>query len=301
MLHEQRRSLPDARQFARQTHDREERIATVTLSQLQLEEEYAALGDIRGYVEDLVAALQEGEKTAIKDELAALAVARRNLIGEALGIQRSYLAAMGELDFTQRRLEDIVEQFNTFLDKRLLWIRSAQPAGLETAKAIPGQIASLLSPDKWRNLAHTLARQATSSPWIFLAIVAAAYLAYRRPQFKAGLKDSGKNVGRLTQDRVGSTLLAFWYVMLLAAPMPLLLLSTGAELRAALDASEFTKAVGLTLVVLAPLLMDLRGLRLMAMHAPTWPWWARRTRNGYCLRRCAFNGGQRCDARSYGR
>jgi potassium efflux system protein len=264
VLHEQRRSLPDERQFARQTHDREERIATVTLSQLQLEEEYAALGNIRGYVDDLTATLQEEEKAGIEDELATLADSRRNLIGEALDIQRAYLAAMGELDFTQRRLQDIVEQFNTFLDKRLLWIRSAQPAGFETAKAIPGQVASLLSPEKWRNLMHTLAQRATSSPWIFLAIVAAAYLVYRRPQLKAGLKDSGKNVGRLTQDRLSSTLLAFWYVMLLAAPMPLLLLSTGWELRAALDASEFTKEVGLTLMMLAPLLLDLHGLRVMA-------------------------------------
>jgi potassium efflux system protein len=264
VLLEQRRTLLDPGQFARDTRDREERIATVTLSQLQLEEERNELRDIGEYVSRLTTDLPNEEKTRIASELDALAVSRRDLIDKALGIQRAYLRAMGELDFSQRRLQDIVQQYNAFLDKRLLWIRSARPAGFETAKAIPGQVANLLSPAKWGDLLATFALKATTSPWIFFAIIAAIYLLYRRSRFKTALVDSGKDVGKLTRDRLRNTLLAFWYVILLAMPLPLLLLVAGWELRSALDATEFTKTVGMTLMVLAPLLMDLRGLRLMA-------------------------------------
>ena len=264
VLLEQRRFLPDSKQFAREARDREDRIATVTLSQLQLEDEQSELRNIADYVKKLTAELPQEEKASISEELGALAISRRDLIGKALDIHRAYLVAIGELDFSQRRLQDIVAQYNAFLDKRLLWIRSAQPAGIETAKAIPGQVAGLLSPTKWGELLATFTHQAASSPWIFLTIIAATYLLYRRPRFKAGLLDSGRDVGKLTRDRLRNTLVAFGYVALLAIPLPLLLMVSGWELRTAFDATEFTKTVGMTLMLLAPFLMDLRALRLMA-------------------------------------
>lgn len=264
VLHEQRRSLPDTRQFARQSSQREKRIATVTLSKIQLEEEQRELKNLPQYVSEYSSDLTPAQQSEIRDELSALAQSRVDLIDQALGIQRTYLAALGELEFTERRLREVVSAFDAFLDKRLLWIRSAQPVGLETAAQIPGQVIRLLTSKDWKNLAHTLGYQTTHSAWILLAITLAVVIMTRRNYLQQALKDSGANIGKLDQDRVSDTLRAFMYIFLLALPLPLLLFAIGWELRSSLEATSFTKDVGSGLMILAPLWFDLSGLKLMA-------------------------------------
>ena len=150
LLLEQRRGLPSTDRFQKKAKARERRIAETTLAKFVLEEERKELLDPDAYVVQLSAATPPEDAEGIADELSELARSRLPLVDKALAIQRAYLQAMAELDFAQQRLLDVVERFDEFLGKRLLWVRSTEVVGLQTAMQIPGQIRETLAPEQWR-------------------------------------------------------------------------------------------------------------------------------------------------------
>ncbi len=260
VLQEQRRSLPHTDKARRKARERERKIAETALSQILLEEERSELRDIPAYVERLTASLPAEVKPEVGGELEQLARSRLDLIDQALSVQRRYLQGMGELDIAQRRLEDTVEQFDSFLAERLLWVRSSQPAGLETMRRIPGQLARLASPALWGGVVPPLVN-AGALATIGLAILAALVLWLRRSRLLGGLQDAGKTVGNLLRDRLNQTLLAFGYILLLALPVPLILMAVGWTLSGSYDATDFGKRLGEVLMSLAVLLFQLNALR----------------------------------------
>jgi potassium efflux system protein len=268
VLQEQRRSLPDIEQLEKRAKDRANRFAEATLSQIVLEEESAELRDLPAYVEKLASSVPAANRAEVSEELRPLAESRRSLVDSALSLQRTYLQHLGELDFTQNRLADAAQRFDAFLDKRLLWVRSSQRVGLETIRLIPGQLGILVAPDNWNALLKALFHEFTTSPWIALTTLFALLLRIRRPGLLAALRESGSNVGVIMRDRVSDTLRAFGIIALLALPWAFLIYVIGHELRSALEAKMFTEDVGRTLMILGPLLFELKALHLfVAPHS----------------------------------
>jgi potassium efflux system protein len=262
VLLEERRSLPDARRFRKEAHEREAQIAETALAQLQLEEEQRALRDIEGHVEGLTADLPEEEAALIRPELTRLARNRLDLIHKTVSVQDAYLRAIGDFDFAQRRLADVVERFDAFLDKRLLWVRTTQPAGLESLAKIPGQAARLLSPSGWTEVLQTLSRQLIGSPLLGLAMLVFAALQLARHRLLAALRSTGQNVGRVSKDRLLETFMAMGLSLLLAVPGPLLLFTLGWELMSGSETLPFPKVIGQAMAGIAPIFLYLEILRL---------------------------------------
>ena len=263
LLLEQRRNLPDIDQLEKEAEARANRIAEATLSQIVLEEERSGLRDLSAYVRKLASQIPPAESAEISPALRRLAQSRQALIDRALSVQRTYLRHLGELDFAKSRLADTARRFDAFLDKRLLWVRSSQPAGLDTIRLIPVQLEGLFDAESWDALIQTLFHEFTSSPWIGLALVVALLLWLRRPRLLAALRDTARNVGVIMRDRVGDTLRGFGLILLLALPWSLPIFVIGYELRGSYEADVFTKDVGRALMVLGPLLFQFAALRLL--------------------------------------
>jgi len=262
VLQEQRRNLPATGKARKTLRELEQKIAATSLSQILLEEERDELRDVPAYVERLSSALPAEVRQEINDELSKLAQSRLALIDQALSVQRLYLQAMAELDMSQRRLADVVDQFDKFLAERLLWVRSSQVAGPDTLRLIPGQLADLLAPAQWRDLLGTLAEVGTLV-WITPAMLFAAVVSLRRRQLRQALKDSGKQVGNLLHDSLGDTVRALGLTLLIALPWPLVIAATGWALVESYEAAAFTKSVGQALITLSMLLFELRALQLL--------------------------------------
>jgi potassium efflux system protein len=262
VLQQEKRALPDTAHFAKQTRIRETKIAETSLSQIQLEQERRQLRDLPGYVDKLASSVPPGERPDVVSELKTLATSRSELIDKVIGVQRAYLLALGELDISQRRLQDAVERYDSFLDKRLLWIRSTEPVGLDTMQRVPAQISQLLTPARWQNLFQTLFSEVLPTPLFGFALVFAIAVRIARQRLWKMLRESGVNIGNLSRDRFSDTLRAIGLLVLLALPGTMLMLVIGGELRASLEAGNFSKVVGTTLVMLAPLLFQLRAFRL---------------------------------------
>jgi potassium efflux system protein len=262
LLLEQRRSLPDVDRFKKRAKARERKVAETTLSKFLLEEERRDLLDPEAYIAKRTSDMPAEDLGFIGGELHELAVNRLELVDKALAIQRAYLQAMAELDFAQLRQADAIERFDAFLDKRLLWVRSTQVVGLDTARRIPGQFAALLEPDKWRQVLDSLLVEAASPDVAIVILLVAGLLFARRPLLRM-LKQSGSYVGNLLRDSLGSTLRALLIVVLLALPWPLLLFAISRMLLGSDDAAAFTRTVGQVLAVLAPLLFELKALSFL--------------------------------------
>jgi potassium efflux system protein len=262
VLQQEKRALPNTGQFEKQARERERKIAETSLSQIQLREERRRLRQMDVYVANLAATVPDAQRPQIVAELETLALSRKQLIDNALSVQRAYLLAMGELDVSQRRLQQAVARYDDFLDKRLLWIRSTEVVSLDTVRHIPAQLAKLADPAEWRRLAETLVRDVLPMPLFILALALVLIVRALHHKLWRMLLDSAQHVGNLLRDNLQDTLRAIGLIVVLALPWPLLMLVVSWELRTAFDASNFVRLFGNALWLLAPLLFHLRAFSL---------------------------------------
>jgi potassium efflux system protein len=252
LLMEQRRALPNLGIMRREAGQRERLIANAGLRQIQYGEERRQLRDIDAFISGLVKPLDQAEANAIHGELSQLAKIRRELLDKAISTEASYLRSLGELDLAQRQLIDIIAKYDSYLGKRLLWIRSTESVNASMFSSLPQEIARLLSPSSWLESASILLKQLTSNPLALLLALALAILSLMRKRFLQAILASGKLVGRIRTDRLSFTFQTLFWTILASAPLPLLLLVAGWQLSMALDATEFAKALAATLLRLAP-------------------------------------------------
>jgi potassium-dependent mechanosensitive channel len=71
------------------------------------------------------------------------------MYGRLVEAYTSYLRALGELDFAERRLIDSAQGYAAVLDQRLLWIPSARPLGVKAGKDLWSATLWLFSPTHW--------------------------------------------------------------------------------------------------------------------------------------------------------
>ncbi len=227
VLLEQRRSLPDSKDFRAAEKRGQRLVIDSSLRQLRNQQERARLRDINLYVDDLMADLSKTWKSLLRADLLALAEQRRDLLDKAIAADDTYLQALGELDFTQRQLAETVTAFNDFLDEHLLWIRTGERPSWQTLESIGQNIAVFVSPQHWLQLGQALVLP-SSFPWVLLMGLALFALFMKLSgTLRASLERSGRNVGQLRRDRYITTLRALTLTLVLALPWPVLFTALG--------------------------------------------------------------------------
>ncbi len=263
VLLEERRDLPDARDFRRSARIREDLIAESALRQLGHDEERRRLRDRGAYVDGLVSGLPLTEQARLRGELEALAEKRRELLDKAIATDSSYLQALGELDFAERQLLVTVEAYGDFLASRLLWVRTAPPPGRESFHAALKETAMLVSPANWMEVLDTLGAAGGHLVVSLATILAFLYLRRRAAPSREALRETGRNVGRIRLDRFSDTLRAVGWSLLLAIPGPVLAIGVAWPLRMADEATDFARAVSQGLLWLVVPLLNLNVFRIV--------------------------------------
>jgi potassium efflux system protein len=262
VLLELRRQLPDVRQAQREAALRQDAIVEAGLRQVRYAEDQRRLSDLDAATREAMSRLPEEEQAQIRNQVRELLKSRRSLLEQATATDTSYLRALGELDFAQRRLLDLTREYDAFLGEHLLWTPSAQVVGLDTFTALPAAIAWLLSPSGWLEAASSLVHDTTHSPALVLVIGLLGVLLWNVRRLRAAMRATGEKVGKPTQDSLGYTFQAFGIMVLLAVPWPLLVAAVGWRLSVSLEAAEFTKAVGKGLSLVAPAFLNLQAFRV---------------------------------------
>ena len=263
VLQEQSRALPDTRLYQKKAKQLEDKIADVSLQQIEYREEKEKLHNLNQYVEEYINAATDEAKQQLHVPINNLATDRAGYLEQLISIQDAYIRAMSELDFSQTRLLEVADNYDEYLDERLLWIRSAPAISFTNFSAIPGQIQNLLSPTHWINLIKTLWQQATSSIYMLLTLIAVTFLLLKDRAMRAALHATGKYIGKPTKDSIRYTLEGIGWTLLLALAWPLLMLSVGLQLHEAISPSAFTRAVSQALILVSEGLFILRAFAIL--------------------------------------
>ncbi|MCA1853758.1 MAG: hypothetical protein LC647_15605, partial [Beggiatoa sp.] len=261
VLREQRRKLPDTRRYHQDSKDRQAEIARVGLGVLQLEEQRSASMDVPTRVRRLMDAevdssIPPEERGRIEAELQTLLNDQQAIYGRLSEAYTSYLRALGELDFAERRLIDGAQGYAAFLDQRLLWIPSARPLGVKAGEDLWSATLWLFSPRHWLQVLQSFtgagARGASDLIFASLFLLALGLLGMQR-RWQAKIEAVSAQVANPHSDRFVLTLQALSLTALTAAPLPLLLATLGWRLKGIdeASASAFPRAVGEGLIHIA--------------------------------------------------
>ena len=231
VLLEQRRGLPDFRDFEVSEKRLQRLVIESSLRQIRNQQERARMRNINLYIDDLMQPLSESWKQLLLLEVLSLAESRRDLIDKAIAADDTYLQALGELDFAQRQLSEAVTAYNNFLDERLLWIRTGKLPSWQMLNSITRNIGVFFSPRHWQELGRALV-SLDSFPWMLLVGLALfAVLIKKTNSLRASLERSSRNVGQLRHDRFHTTLRALGLTLVLALPWPVLFTALGLHLQ----------------------------------------------------------------------
>jgi potassium efflux system protein len=282
VLQQQKRALPNARDFARKESALEDVIGAAGLRQLQYAEERRDLLNPEAYVAALLSAVPEAEARGLQDELQQLTSARRDLIDKAASAQENYLRGLGEQVFLYRQLRESISTYDQFLTERLLWVRSNTPVTPAMLAKLPADVVELLAPGIWLRTAVALRDGLLHSPLPALGLLVVIVLIGRRPWIRQRLVACGRNVGRISLDGFPPTAQAVGWTALLALAMPLLLAISGAAilnqpvptyegsisgmlLEGRMSGMGITRSVGVALQALALPLFILSSFRALCL------------------------------------
>ena len=271
VLQQQRGSLPELADYRRAAGEREDKAKEIGVRRLRHLEEENRLRDLDAYLAELMAGTDRGadrgaaveETPLLQGQLRELAVDRKELLEKAIAADDLYLRKLGELGTAQLRLLDAVEDYDAFLNEHLLWVRNTSLFQLDQLGAMSVQMGRVLSPADWRQLLRTIAYQATHAPVYALLAAALALLLGGRKRLLAVIRGLSDKLGKPTTDHFGYTLLALGLTAIAAAPWPLAVAVTGWQLEASTVATDFTTAVGASLIAIAIQFYWLRLFRLI--------------------------------------
>lgn len=265
VLHDQRRDLPDIRQYRSRARKREEAIVEAGLRDIQLESEWRQSEDVNQYVDSLLIDLPAAEREELSEPLTRLVSNRRTLLKNAIAANNQYLRELGDLDFQEQQLQSVAAEFDAFLVEVLLWVRGTEAIGIDSVLNLPAEIIDFLAPNPWLEALGILWDRSTSAPWLILGILVSGLLLWQRAHLAESLRLTASAVGQPAIDTFGATLKAISLSVLLIMPYPLLTLVGGWEISQYLDASDGAKAIGIGLLRLTPALFFLRTFRVLCI------------------------------------
>ena len=265
MLLQQRQSLPDLRSLRRKSEEREREAAKIGVQRLRFRQEQKQLRDLNSWVDDMLARAPADTPPEVRKELLELAAERRTLLEKAVESSDFQLRRLSALETAQRSLLEAIQTYDAFLSENLLWVRSASRAQLEELGALPEQVWRILSPAGWLEVARVLTYEATHSPVLVVLVLVLGALLWSRRRLIAAVRATSANLGKPTTDHFRFSLQALGLTLVAASAWPLTTAVIGWQLKASPEATDFSSAVGVSLLAIAAQLYFLRVFHLICI------------------------------------
>ena len=128
-----------------------------------------------------------------------------------------------ELETTERDYSRQAREFRAFATEKLFWVRSSPVVNADSFRSVPAGLAYCYGPGNLRKVPAALAR----APWplhLFMGGLVLGLVGGRR-FFIRSLEEAGRANRRISTNRFTNTLKALLMTLLLALPVPLLMLA----------------------------------------------------------------------------
>ncbi|MCQ8182373.1 mechanosensitive ion channel [Methylomonas sp. SURF-1] len=254
LLREQRRNVPQRKQFAQLNDDIQEQIAVVSLEMFKLDEAKKELADVNqvllNQIGQLPADTDDAEKLRIRTELRMLLNDRKDLVMRLAASYNDYGRLLGDVDFSLQQMLGVADKFSAYLDQRLLWVPSAPVIDKYYLQDIFSSLAWFLNPGNWWRVAANFGESIANYPLLVLIGLGIVVLHWR---FRANLK---RKLAQLLDKNpiahsFGQILSGMGYLMLLSLYGALLMAWIGGVLLLNARADFFSHAFAEGMVVTA--------------------------------------------------
>ncbi len=249
LLRGHRQSLPDVRMLEREIAQRKEEIATVQIDQIQAEEDRRELADIDAKItsvfQEITTDLSEEQRETIRKILRQYYESKRSLLYEKTSFQEKYYDKLIDLDTSALQLIEKVNQQDTYIQERVLWVRSGSPLGLTLLKDSRAALLWLLDArqiDEITNAIWTDVR-AYPLPATLASLSLFLLIAARRPLRKR-VRQSAEHGKKKGNVQLRPTFNAMVYTFILSLDIPLVFALFGWRLSASFASTDYTSAAG---------------------------------------------------------
>jgi len=258
LLLEHRATLPNFERHARRLSTLKRQIAAASLSQLRHLEEAEQLA-----AEATTLTWAVGPQA--EDALPSLLAQRRGLLERKLAAEGQSLERLRRLQTAKTELLAVAQAYDAFLTKQIFWLPTGPKTQLAAFADLPQEAGRLLSPEHRAELGRLLTSEVAASPVLWLALLLAATLRWKRRALIGAIKGTARSLKHPATDRFGQTLRALLLTLALAAPLPLVLGVAGWLILAPTQDTELSLLVGIKLVHVAVILFVLLALRRMCL------------------------------------
>ena len=207
-----------------------------------------------------VSATDSAEMQCLGDFARLLAEQRREHLDAVIRNYNTYLDTLFDLDATEQRLIRETERYESYIDERVLWIRSNRE--LFSSFDIDDSDTWAFDPNRWTEVWQQFRTDCRSNPLVYsIAALAFALLLYQKRQFRGELEEISQVAERGSCTKFSPTLRAALLTLLLASAWPGILCFVGWRLNVSSNGSQFARAVAQALLMVSCVYFPLELLR----------------------------------------
>ena len=255
-IREQRLQLPTMQQYRLKRNRLQRSITKISLRLIENEDEQRSLAELNADLREQTES--ENDITLgpeLRSKFQTLVETRRMLLTRAINTDRSELRRLHGLDDLLMQLMEMTNDYDQFLAKHLLWVKSAPAFSFKALETLPGEFADFFDSRSWIEASYNMWRGLMRSPWLLGLLLIAGLLLLRHHSLRGKLLDCGRDVGSIRRDRMSFTWKAMVLTLLLAVPGTLLLMTLGWTLMAADVTAAFSNGLAVALLETSILLM----------------------------------------------
>lgn len=255
LLREQRRNLPQHKEYTSLNDTIQNYIAQTSLESFKLEEAKKSLTDIGQALltrmdQQLSADLSDGDKLRIRTELRMLLSDQKELVSRLATVYTEYARVLGDVDFNLQQMLATADKFSAYLDQRLLWVPSAPVIDKYYFKEILKSAWWFISPGNWQQVIVNFWHALGNNPFLLVLGLLIPGLHWRYNDIlknRVGvLLSRGASIGPHLHG-FGHTLEALAYVLILSFSTPMLMAWAGGVLILGGSTDFFSHAIAVGL------------------------------------------------------
>lgn len=264
LLRMRREDLPTVDEYWQNIQQRSDRIDGTQLMLFDIRDNLSELTNINREVERLLTEWEvpAEERDGLRERVRQMLQTQRDRLETLLEDGDQLVNRMVTLDQVERDLVETISEFRTFINRRVLWIRSAEPFSWEdTRQSLESARELFLSTESLSNALLTLRKDAREHTLLYITVLFLLLLlvAYRG-RWRSSISERGEFTYRREGDSFQHTLVVLLETLTLALPIPVMFLFLGWRLRESLEAEVTERALGAGLVTAGAAVLTLTFL-----------------------------------------
>jgi potassium efflux system protein len=244
VLREKRASLPDVRIYRRNVRTRQSMLRDARFNEYEFQDRRLELANFDDHVSLLISKLDVAEQAEAVCDVRDLMLKKREYLDSLIGDYHAYANVLLTLNEVEQQVVDITEQYRSFIDERVLWIKSTFPLSRRHLRPAIDSLMWLASPRNWHDVGVELVQGARSNPFIVTSLgLLLGFLLYLQKPQRTALTELGQMVDRRGFCRFPPTLRALGLTIAIAAFWPSVCLFLAWRISNDTPSPEFARAL----------------------------------------------------------